>query len=159
MGLFRKQRGPVERHGDQFVLAISADERALLSRLLGELGELLSTNDDADSLRRLHPPAYHLDADREAGEEYRRLMTEELVASRLTAIATVREALNGSAQFDADGFDAFLRSLNSVRLVLGTMLDVSEDDDLVIDDSAPLAAERHLYHYLSWLLDASIESL
>ena len=53
---------------------------------------------------------------------------------------------------------AFVQAVNSVRLVLGTMLDVSEDDEsgLLDDDvAADDSPEYHLYAYLSWVLDAS----
>jgi hypothetical protein len=41
-----------------------------------------------------------------------------------------------------------------VRLVLGTILDVSEDDDVIdIENHVP---EFQLYSYLSWLLDSAV---
>ena len=50
---------------------------------------------------------------------------------------------------------AFMQSVNAVRLVLGTLLDVGEDDELSEDDGP----EHHLYGYLSWVLDASVRAL
>ena len=53
-----------------------------------------------------------------------------------------------------------MQALNALRLVLGTMLDVDEDDDLDdIDDDDPLVGEHHLYDYLSWLLDWAVRAL
>ena len=44
--------------------------------------------------------------------------------------------------------------------MLGTVLDVSEDDEPEeIDDDDPLAAERHLYGFLSWLLEWTVRAL
>lgn len=54
---------------------------------------------------------------------------------------------------------AFVRSLNQIRLVLGTALDVSEDESIDVDDDHPLVAEYHLYHYLSWLLENALECI
>lgn len=157
MAFWRKQRGPVWRDGERYVLAISPEERAVLVDLLAQLSQLLTGGESPAVARRLHPPAYHLETDREADEEFRRLMTDELVASRLAAITVVTAALTEGDRLDAEAFDAFLRSLNGVRLVLGTILDVSEDEDPTsFDPSQPMAAERNLYHYLSWLLDAAL---
>ena len=53
-----------------------------------------------------------------------------------------------------------MQSVNAVRVVLGTMLDVGEDDEIgtgrVGDD---FEAERQLYGFLSWLLDWIVRSL
>jgi len=153
----RKARGPIWRSGAVYVVNLSGDERNVLIRLLGELSQLLTSGEAPAVARRLHPPAYHLEIDREADAEFRRLMTDELVASRLAAITMVSEALGSGEPMDAETFDAFLRSLNGVRLVLGTILDVSEDEDPTdVDENDPMAAARNLYHYLSWLLDAAL---
>jgi hypothetical protein len=54
---------------------------------------------------------------------------------------------------------AFMQAVNGVRLVLGTLLDVTEDDDDVERDDLDAAPEYHLYGYLSWVLDASVRAL
>jgi hypothetical protein len=48
-----------------------------------------------------------------------------------------------------------------MRLVLGTVLDVSEDDadDDTPDSDDPVALQREVYHYLGWLLHASLDQL
>jgi len=56
--------------------------------------------------------------------------------------------------------NAFVVSLNSVRLILGTILDVTDDDegdDEVVDpDEGP---EMAMYNFLSWLLDSAVTAL
>jgi hypothetical protein len=57
--------------------------------------------------------------------------------------------------------DLFLQSLNAVRLLLGTMLDVAEDEDgddrgNPDDPDDPVAAQAHLYSYLGWLLEGAV---
>ncbi len=154
----RRRKGPVERTRDGFRLHLGPSEQAVVGRLLGELRDLLCTAPPDDPrLVRLFPTAYHDDPERDA--EYQRLMRDELVSSRLDALATVEGAVRGDLLDDAE-LHGFMRSLNAVRLVLGTLLDIGEDDDpeLVRDDD-PLAAELHLYHYLSWLLDATVRAL
>ena len=101
-------------------------------------------------------PVVHPD-DRERETEYQRLMRDELVASRLAGIASVKEALSGSGKrvtFTDEQLASFMQSVNAVRLVLGTLLDVSEDDDVeAIEEHVP---EYQLYAYLSWLLDSAV---
>ena len=151
---------PIERVRDGFAFNIGDDERALVARLLTELSQLLMSEADDPRLVRMFPPAYHLAADAEADAEYQRLMREDLVASRLSAIAAVNAALRAPGPVDEEAMIAFVQSINALRLVLGTMLDVSEElDPDDIDDDDPLAGEHHLYNFLSWLLDWAVQAL
>ena len=80
-------------------------------------------------------------------------MHEELVASRTAAIDTV-EASIGAKELDEAQAAAWMTSLNSVRLVLGTMLDVSEETDVaMVGDEDPDVQAYALYAYLSLLLE------
>ena len=148
-------RGAFGRGRNGYVLRIAPQERALVIRLLGELSELLSSPAEQPATARLFPVVHPEDADREA--EYQRLMRDELVTSRLAGIATVTKVLEGSAKkvtLSEEQLTSFMQAVNGVRLVLGTILDVSEDDDVVeIEDHVP---EYQLYAYLSWLLDSAV---
>ena len=151
---------PIERVRDGFAFNIGDDERQLVARLLTELSQLLMSGEDDPRLIRIFPPAYHLADDAEADAEYQRLMRDELVASRLAGISTVNAALESPDVVGEDTMIAFVQAINGLRLVLGTMLDVSEDqgpDDIADDD--PLAGEHHLYDFLSWLLDWAVRAL
>jgi hypothetical protein len=88
-------------------------------------------------------------------------MREELVASRLDSIGRIDELLADTTTntMTADQLNAFVVSLNSVRLILGTILDVSDEDDEDDDPSSPLAAEMAMYNFLSWLLDSAVTVL
>jgi len=160
MGRFRP---PVRSKGDGFVVDIADDEATLIQRLAGELRALLSeeaTDDQAKALLlRLFPTAYPDDDELEA--EYQRLMREELVASKLAALDTVEAALeHRPARLDEAGLVAFMQSINSIRLVLGTMLDVSDDPSG--DEVTPgleQSPEFALYSYLSWLLEHCVRAL
>lgn len=130
---------------------------------MAELRTLLLGPNDDDRMRRLFPTAYHQQGDREMDDEYQRLMREDLVASRLVGLGVIDECLgagkNSVALTEAQLL-AFVQALNGVRLVLGTMLDVSEEHDLdEIDDDHPLVGEYHLYAFLSWVLDWCIRAL
>jgi hypothetical protein len=144
-----------------WVLNIGDDERAIIRQLLDELRSLLSDAGEIDSgssevLHRLFPTAYPDDEAKEA--EYQRLMREDLVTSRIVQIDTVTEALGRNGPLEQGDVVALMQSVNAVRVVLGTMLDVGEDDDIGAggDESEP---ERQLYGYLSWLLDWIVRSL
>jgi len=161
MGLRRK--GPIERVRGGYRLNLDADERGVLAGMVGQLRDLLVTAPpDSPQLRRLFPTAYPTDPEKDA--EYQRLMREELVGSRLAAIETVLAALapgeRSAPMLDAEQLAQLLTSLNALRLVLGTICDVGEDDDLAdITPDDPLFGEHHAYGYLSYLVDAAVRAL
>lgn len=154
----------IERTTAGFVVRLEPEEAQLLRQLLGELATLVNSDDPATEpiRRRLFPPAYHLLDDAEAEAEYQRLMRDELVASRLAAIATVEAALaeSGAVVLDEGGLIGLMQSLNAVRLVLGTMLDIGEADELdEIGTDHPMYGEHHLYAFLSWLLEMAVQAV
>jgi len=140
---------------------LDLDERRLVRRLIGEISELLTTTTPEDpKMERLFPPAYLDDADGDAQTEYQHFMRDELVASRLDTIMRVETLLadDSTDTITAGELDAFATALNSVRLVLGTLLGVDDrpDDEDVAhpDDAHP--NETNLYNYLSWLLECAV---
>lgn len=158
----KKHRLLFEPTAAGFILNLRPDEAELVTRLIGELRELLLANDPLSEplLRRLFPPAYHLADDVEADAEYQRLMREELVASRLTAMEEASRLLNSGQPLNDAAMQGLLRSLNAVRLVLGTLLDVGETHDpSELRDDDPMIGEHHLYQFLSFLLDSAVDAL
>jgi Domain of unknown function (DUF2017) len=151
---------PIERVTEGFMFNFGDDERALVVKLLNELSQLMMGEPGDPRLIRVSPPAYHLADDADADAEYQRLMREDLVASRLSGITTVNHALESPEPVNEETMVAFVQALNGLRLVLGTMLDVSEEHDPEdVADDDPLAAEHHLYNFLSWLLDWAVRAL
>jgi len=155
----RRASGPFQLQADgSYRINLPPDVRELMNHLFGELRDVLTQADTSDpALRRLFPAAYHDDPERDA--EYQDLMRSELVASRLTAISRVTEGIGDGDRLEPGDMDLLLQSLNAVRLLLGTMLDVSEDEesDAGADDpDDPVAAQAHLYSYLGWLLEAAV---
>jgi len=143
-----------------FVLRLNVEERALVSRLLDELRALLTDPVDPAMTARLFPVVHPDRPDQE--EEYQRLMRDDLVTSRLAGIETVKGVLAGTSKkvtFTEDQLVAFMQAVNSVRLVLGTMLGVSEDDDEDTTANTPIVPEYQLYAYLSWVLDSAVLAL
>jgi Domain of unknown function (DUF2017) len=153
-------RPPVERYRNGFRLNLDDEERELIRRLLGEMQRLLVGPSDNPALARVFPTAYHLPKHAEQDAEYQRLMREELVASRLTGIELVNEALEAKPPLSESQLSALMQGLNGLRLVLGTVLDVSEDDDPgEVPDDDPRAGEHQLYGFLSWLLEWAVRAM
>ena len=143
------------RRDGRFAVDLEAWERDLLRSLPGRLRELLTTDDPA--LERLFPPAYLNDD--EHNDEYQRLMRDDLMGSRLTSLG-VLEATVDATTLDEGQLLAWLGSLNDLRLVLGTKLDVSEDmDDEPFAADDPRAAAYALYRYLAELQDWIVTAL
>lgn len=139
------------------------DERAVIMRMMGELRSLLTSDDDnpdapvSPLLQRLFPPAFLDDLEKEA--EYQRLMREELVTRRLVQLDAVTSMLgpDGPEHLDEGNVIALMQSVNAVRMVLGTLIDVGENDEIEPGDEG--SAEHQLYGFLSWLLDWTVKSL
>ena len=157
MSFFHRGRVRRTRKG-LYRLDIPEAERAVLRRLLPQLRSVLNDEDPADDrARRLFPPAYTDDED--ANAEYQRLMREDLVASRLAALDTVEESLDAS-ELTEEQLVAWMNAVNSVRLVLGTLLDVSEELDIGrMPDETPDVESYALYAYLSNLLGDMVDAL
>ncbi len=123
MGLFNRRRRFTRAAGGGYTVYLGDDERALLSALPDQL-EALVRGGPSDATTRLFPPAYATDAEQEA--EYRRLMGDELVRRRIEAAAVLRDTV-GRDRLTEEELHAWVGVLNDLRLVLGTLLDVSED--------------------------------
>jgi hypothetical protein len=46
-----------------------------------------------------------------------------------------------------------------MRLVIGTLLDVSEDEPDEVGENDPTALQREVYDYLGWLLHSTLQHL
>ena len=145
----RKRDGSIE-------LRLSEDETAVLEHVTGQLREALAADTDAPALRRLFPPAYVDDDEKEAG--FKALARDELLEARLAALDEVDAAL-AEPRMDAERANSFMRSCNALRLVLGTRLDVSEEDDHRVDPDDPDAPAWALYYFLSSLVGEMVEAL
>ena len=136
---------PIERAADGgFRVHLGPEERDLLRRLTAELEELLSAEPEDPSLRRLRPRAYE---DEQVEREYRSLVGSELESLRLEHLRGLEE------------LDRWIAALNDLRLVLGTRLDVSEDEFADgFDPNAPQAYELAVYAFLTWLQEAAVSA-
>lgn len=155
----RRESGPIEPLGNGlFAFRLSADERTTLVGFLDQLEQLLTGADDDPRLHRLFPVAYHQDPEHDA--EYQGYMRDELVQSKLNSLQQVRDALLTDDDFTEAQLYAFMTVVNSLRLVLGTLLDVSEDDDLDdLPEDDPSFGQGQLYGYLGWILEWTVWAL
>lgn len=154
-------KGPVRRRDGGYRIDVDAAHRRVLADLIGQLRDEVMGNAGDDRFRRLFPVAYHEDPEHDG--EYQRLMHGELMASRLDAITTAlatlgRDAQSESIDVDDAELDAVMRSLNDLRLVLGTLLDVREDEDTEPPADDPAFAHFQLYGYLGWLLEWLVQA-
>ncbi len=154
--MVRRFRPRVRRTGHgTYAVRLPGPERELLVNLVDQLRELLQLTTDDPSVRRLFPTAYHDDPERD--QEYQQLVRDELLERRLAALAVV-EATAKADEVDEAQLTGWLTALNDLRLVLGTRLDVSEDQD-AIDEDDPDAPAMAVYGYLSVLLTDVVDAL
>jgi Domain of unknown function (DUF2017) len=152
-------RGRVRRtRKGTYRLDIPEHEREVLRRLLPQLRTLLADDGPPDDrTRRLFPPAYT--DDDAADAEYQRYMREELVSSHQAALDAVEASLDAS-ELTEEQLVAWMGAVNSVRLVLGTLLDVSEELEIgVLPDDAADVESYALYAYLSNLLGEMVDAV
>ena len=164
-----KKNGPVFRlKNGNYKIELADDHRQLITQLVEQLRDSLATTTDDANLRRLFPTAYNNDAKKDA--EYQRLMRDELLESRLAAIDVTIKVIAQNDEISAEEIDAFARSINSLRLVLGTTLDIAESDygsqndtqqsENSDGDETSKADEyfiqKELYEYLGWLLEWTV---
>ena len=145
----------IRQEGDGFRLAIRPDDRRVVVDLISQLRDAVLAGAGDERFRRLFPAAYHQDA--EFDEEYQRLMHGELLASRLDSLNRTHELLVRDDEADVivlteEELDSLMKSVNDLRLVLGTLLDIQEDEP-ALDEDDPAYPQFHLYSYLGWLLE------
>jgi hypothetical protein len=153
----KRPDGPITIRADgTFTINLQDHERETMLDLVAQLETVLRSGPDDERLRRLYPTAYNENPEHDA--EYQGFMRDELAQSRAASIATVREMLSSDSPVTENQLGAFMMVLNNLRLILGTLLDVNEDDDEP-DETDPLYGQWQLYGYLGWLLEWVISSL
>jgi hypothetical protein len=153
----RRRRERIIRLADgRFAIALGRPEREELTLLVNQLRTLLNEADPSDArMRRLFPTAYSTDP--EADEEYQRFMRPELLESKMAALVAFEKSVSADEVSEPE-LIGFMQSINSIRLVLGTMLDVSEGE-MDIDPDDPNVDGHLLYNDLSDLLDDIVQAL
>lgn len=151
----------VEAEGDGTIrLRLGTAERELVRTLVPQLRELLE--EDAEGagppdplVARLFPTA--VPDDEEADRSYRAMVGDDLLAGRLANLDLLERTVD-DGRLDRAEADRWMRAVNELRLVLGTRLDVSEDDDPPELDS-PDAGLYAAYAWLGVLLEDLVSVL
>jgi hypothetical protein len=114
-------------------------------------------------LARLLPDAYRDDP--EAAGEFRRYTEQGLRSGKVAAAHTVLATLpsdGGRVRLSAGDAEAWLRSLNDVRLALGVTLGITEDYEhelSELDPEDPREAYLHVYDWLTFLQETLVRAL
>ncbi len=150
-------RQPVMPNGDgTYSLNLREEERALISAIVPDLRGLLADDPNDEMLTRLFPTARPDDPEAEA--EFRDMVRDELVTKRLSRLDIVAELAEATV-LDQEQLAAWMGAVNDIRLVLGTRLGVTEDDEFEETDEAdPESVARSAYWYLGWLLEHLVEA-
>jgi hypothetical protein len=148
------RRGIERRRDGTYRVRLPREERDVLAALPGQLRDALAAGEP--TLHRLFPPA-HSDDD-EANAEYARLVGAGLLEGKLLALAELERTAH-EERLREDELGAWLGALESLRLVLGTQLDVTEASyaPLAVDD--PDAPRLALYQWLSWLQEEVVQAM
>lgn len=136
-----------------FSVQLAPDARAWIVDLATQLEALMES--DTNDLKRLFPTAYPDDPERDAG--YQILSRQQLIDSRREAIALMQETIDRD-HWREDELGAWMGIVNDLRLVIGTRLDVTENDN-EIDEDHPDAAAHILYHQLGYLVSEIVDAL
>lgn len=127
----------------RLVVDVEPHEAALLRRVVSEIHDVLAETESDDLDRgtaapdpvtaRLLPDGHRSDPD--LAQDYRSLtesgLRQEKLADAALLLDTVSEA-GGRVELDENGAEAWIRTLNDVRLAIGVQLDIDESDDPMV---------------------------
>jgi hypothetical protein len=144
---------------DRFIINLRDDLREVIAAVCDDV---LGALDDEDTthnnpmLRRVFPVAHA--SDESVNEAYRDLVHSDLLRTRREALERVSATANAT-ELDRATLETWMVGLNTVRLVLGTRLDVSEVrfPELVEDD--PELSAWALYEFLGVLVGMVVDAL
>lgn len=163
--------------GGLLVAELEARERELLVFLLDELTYLLAPTSTADAedflehlqaqwqsapiakptdpaLSRLFPDAFP--DDEQASADFRRFTEQNLRQLRATRIAELRAVLDTDRiELTVDQGHSVLQVLTDLRLVLGTRMDIRDENPRPPGDALAL----DVYDWLTWLQESLVQAL
>jgi hypothetical protein len=147
---------PIRRRRDgRYAVKLDPSVRAVLVTMSEQLSPALGSDDPMT--KRLFPPAYPTMGFEDAERDYRELVDSALISHHREAFAVLAETANADSLSESE-FHAWLSAIESLRLVLGTRLDVSQDMEPP-DPEDPIAAEYALYDLLGQLQFLMVEVL
>jgi len=147
---------PIRRRRDgRFAVKLDPSVRAVLVTMAEQLSPVLGP--DEPMTRRLFPPAYAGEDQQGKEGEYRTLVDSALVNHHREAFALMAATAHADVLTEPE-LNAWLSAVGSLRLVLGTRLDVSEDMEAPDPEDAT-APEYALYELLGQLQYLMVEVL
>jgi hypothetical protein len=141
---------------DRFVVNLGKEEREVIRAVCEDLDSVLDDGVANPAVRRLFPTAHATDA--EVDREYQDMVHDDLLASHRDVLAAVAASAT-SPELDRAGLEQWMVGLNAVRLVLGTVLDVSEDGYPELDEDDPELPVWVIYDFLGSVVDAAVTAL
>jgi hypothetical protein len=161
------------RRGGGATVRLERVELDALRDLAGQVEQLFAggvPEHGVDPIRdRLFPRAYVDPTEDRAEDDFQSIVHDDLVRAKSEAVAALLADLDASAdgrgrvtlQLDAAAIEHWVGALNDVRLTLGVVLGVTEDDDAEIElpDDDPRAAGLATYHWLTWIQGSLVEVL
>ncbi|MCP5025736.1 MAG: DUF2017 family protein [Actinomycetia bacterium] len=142
------------RSDGRFDVVMPEGARMLLRSMTPMLRDLVTS--DEDSVRRLFPTAYPDDPERDAG--YQVFARQELIEKRLRNLETLEETLD-EPNISEEQLAFWMGTMNDLRLVLGTILDVSEDEEPAMGSTEADDLPRTYYHVLGLMLEEVVVAL
>jgi hypothetical protein len=152
--------GPLTPSGaGRFALHLGSNERDMIVSVVGDMRRLLTTESAASdpAVGRLFPAAHPDDIFQNL--EFERTHADPMLADRLAALDTVERTARQDEVTEPELLD-WVRTINAIRLVLGTRLAITEDTteaDFAEDET--MAGTYNVYVYLSWLEYRAVEVL
>lgn len=164
--------------GGKLTLKLDAAELGVLTQLFDQMAELLEDPDSENNsdplakllnmsgstqisedpaLARLFPDGYS--GDEHASADFRRFTEQDLRAQKIAALSVARETLaewSGKSTVTPQQAQHWLKALNDLRLVLGTRLEITDEDDGYHDSDEP---GIQLYNYLTYLQGTLIDAM
>lgn len=154
--MFRRHRYFKPVGDDSYSLLLRTSEREVISLICNDVAFVIEKDDGHEYLRRVFPIA-HVD-DAELNASYYELVHADLVDSRLTILRTVAGSVLDK-EIDSDMLRKWVLAFTTVRLFLGTRLDVGEADSRVLDPADPLVAYRVIYEFLGAVQSVAVDLL
>ena len=161
------------RRGGGATVRFEAVEVAALRDLAGQVGQVLGggvPEHGTDPIRdRLFPRAYVDPTEDRSEDEFQSVVHEDLVRAKSDAVAALLADLDATTdrrdrvtlELDGEALEHWVGALNDVRLTLGVVLGVTEDDDTeaALPDDDPRAAGLATYQWLTWIQGSLVEVL
>lgn len=144
---------------DRFIINLRGDLRDVIAAVCDDLLAVLD-DDDATHydpmLRRVFPVAHV--SDEAVNDAYRDLVHSDLLRTRREALERI-SATAKESELDRATLETWMIGLNTVRLVLGTRLDVSEDGSPQLESNDPELPAWALYEFLGALVGMIVDAL